>query len=532
MKLNIKNSRLEMYKSTKEKALEYLEYISDEVAEYQKDVQIYKKKIFEFSSIEELIATIHHSNIIYLGDFHTFDQSSKNMERLLKTLFSQKDELILGVEFISIENQHYINNFLNGDITEREFLELINYKESWRFPWIHYKPFFQMAKENNFKIIALNSEGSLKDRDLAAAKVILKNHQENKNALFFILFGELHILPKRLPAIVQDLANSEIKDVIIHQNIEEIYWRIYDMNEALASKSSIVKFGPNEFSLQNSPPWIKYESMIYWYENLCDDPEFDLHDYIIETGLKLFNGNIYENFLYLCQNLNNSLNLNIEEDLIEDFNIYDHRSLELIYEKMENSNLSKEDKIFFQNLIHQGELFIIPNSNSYYCPSYSINRISLLAGFHLFNLIKNNHQMPNDKLQRFTYWTFMNYFGYFSSKIFNPFRKCDLVKDLEQKHTQRPENPVLNLLHQLFHEKIEDIEIEQMENLDIFESSKKLGNLMAEISFNSNSESNDIFETIINLIGRCNFEIKNLKQLLSKMISETDNFFDTSKNLL
>ena len=28
--------------------------------------------------------------------------------------------------------------------------------------------------------------------------------------------------------------------------------------------------------------------MIYWYENLCDDPDFDIHEYIIENGKKIF----------------------------------------------------------------------------------------------------------------------------------------------------------------------------------------------------------------------------------------------------
>ena len=34
---------------------------------------------------------------------------------------------------------------LDSTLTEKEFLESINYHESWKFPWHHYKQFFDYA---------------------------------------------------------------------------------------------------------------------------------------------------------------------------------------------------------------------------------------------------------------------------------------------------------------------------------------------------------------------------------------------------
>ena len=199
-------------------------------------------------------------------------------------------------------------------------------------PWIH-TSFFELARKNNFRIIALNSEGTIAQRDYKAAEVI-NQHIPDENQYLFILFGELHILPDKLPKKVREKSAKKFKDIIVHQNLENLYWNIYEQSEQDAAKSLVVKFSDYEFSLQNSPPWIKYESMIYWYENLCDDPEFDLHEYIIETGLKSFNGNIYENFFYLCKKLNSTLDLNLEKEELENFNIYDHQSLDIVLEKI------------------------------------------------------------------------------------------------------------------------------------------------------------------------------------------------------
>ena len=74
------------------------------------------------------------------------------------------------MEIVHQKNQEEITRYLNGTITELEFLEGINYHESWRFPWNHYKTFFDLAKKKNFEIIALNSEGTLKERDEIALR--------------------------------------------------------------------------------------------------------------------------------------------------------------------------------------------------------------------------------------------------------------------------------------------------------------------------------------------------------------------------
>jgi hypothetical protein len=532
MKLNIKKSRLEIHRTTKQKALEYLEYIPEELKEYQKGMECYETKNYSIESVDNLFKAIEHAQLIFLGDFHTFDQSSRNLERLLKTFFTKKKELILGVEFIHIKHQKYIDEYLSNIITEREFLESINYRESWRFPWIHYKEFFKLAKESNFKIIALNSEGTLQQRDFEAAKVISNNLNKQSNLHFFVLFGELHILPDRLPLMTSQMSTRPIQKLIIHQNLEEVYWRIYEEHEKKASESVIVKFSETEYSLQNSPPWIKYESMIYWYENLCDDPEFDLHDYIIETGLKSFDGNIYENFLFLCKQLNETLEFNLHDDELEDFNIYDHQSLETTLKKIDQSSLNEELKLFYENLIHRGELFSLPGTNTYYCPSYSINRISIIAGFHVSNLIQNKSPIPDSNEEILGYFSYINYVGYFSSKVFNPFRKCDLYIDLMKKAKSLAENTwQINCLKILRGENLGS-HLEQLSLIDIFYISKQVGHIMADLSFYSSSDQNFIFQKVVNnLMNRC-FSIKELNNLMNELVLQTPNFYQKTKVII
>lgn len=438
------SSRSDIYKLQKsifdymkKKALSYECEVSKELISYQIDQKKYSHRKFDISHFNELLESINQSHIVYLGDFHSFDQSSRNLERLMRVISKKDTNFTIGVEVVHIENQFIIDQYLAGHLTELEFLEEINYHESWRFPWFHYKKFFDIAKENNLKILALNSSGNLEERDQKAAEILAKYYKENPQSKILVLFGEYHIMPNKLPLRVEkiiDIKDSSLKQLIIHQNLDEVYWK--SIKEDSHVQNQIIKFNEFEFSLQTSAPWIKYESMIYWYENLCDDPEFDIHEYIIESKHVSFNSGVIDNFHYICQKIHHALNLNLSEDDLEDFNLYDHQKLEYVMDR-----LNEIDKVtlksFYTRLVKKGRNFRFPYANNYYCSSYSMNRLSFLAGIHIQSLVlkskDSNYEdvlLDRDQVSKFMYLLNQCMVAYFSSKLINPYRKCDMYQDL------------------------------------------------------------------------------------------------------
>lgn len=305
--------------------------ISTEFKRYLKDQKKFAKRPFNESGIQDLLKSIRSSDLVYLGDFHSFDQNARNLERILRNLIKTKSrKLALGVEFVHIEHQKAIDQFLDNLITEFEFLESINYHESWRFPWSHYRIFFQLAKKHNLKIIALNSHGTLVERDQTAANIINDYLDIHPGTTLLILFGELHIVPDKLPSLVKR-TDPEFKHTIIHQNLDEVFWNSESENKDI----QVVKFNEHEYSLQTSPPWVKYESMIYWYENLVEDPAFELHEFIMDTGLMAFNSTVPENFYYITEKVCSALQLELSPQDMEDFNLYDHSKLDYLLGKVE-----------------------------------------------------------------------------------------------------------------------------------------------------------------------------------------------------
>ncbi len=439
-KSHLVNLQKNLYQYMKEKAMLYEDRPSIELKQYTENQREYSNRDFSLSGLPELLATIEKSNIVYLGDFHTFDQNSRNMERILRTLINTKKTcLTLGVEFIQQHHQKYISQYLKNLITEHEFLESIEYQNSWQFPWGHYRFFFQMAKKHQLHIIALNSSGSLPERDDRAASSIIRHLKKNPTTTLLILFGELHIVPNRLPKKVSS-ENSDLVQTIIHQNLDEVFWKLKEGQR----DNQVIKYDEFEFSIQSSPPWVKYESMIYWYENILEDPEFDIHEYMMESGLMAFNSTVYDTFNYIAQKLVQVYRLDISAEEIEDFNLYDHTKMDFVLTMIDD--LEEESDVYlYKTLVSTGKSFKFPNSKTYYCSSYSINRISFLAGLHIQEILleKNKkkivHQNKSSEIISRVYQMLM---AYFSSKIINPYRKCNLYKDLIKEmnfHKTHPE---------------------------------------------------------------------------------------------
>lgn len=429
MKSELNDLRERIYKNLKRKAYSFEGEVSAELKSYRNDQLQSSKRPFYSSDINELKDSVMESQLIYLGDFHTFDQNIRNVLRILKVIannhMNEGRDCVIGLEMVDAKYQYCLDAYMQNHLTELEFLESIAYHDSWRFPWTHYKLIFELAREHGIRMIALNTKGSLEHRDRFAAKLLDQTLKESESRQIVVVYGEYHINPDKIPALLENI-RPQAKQTIIHQNLDEVYWKMRSDSQ----ESKIVKFSEHEFCINSAPPWVKYESMIYWYENMDNDPDFDIHEYIIEKGKKIFNEDIHDNFLAISQELASAVSLNLSEEDLENFNLYDHTGLEYIEEKIQALS-NKELSEFYNNLIATGQSFRLPNKSTFYCSSYSMNRITYLAGTHIFHVCLQE----SGTVDFFTLFTFEHMYGYFFSKLMNPHRKCEMYWNLQAKLT-------------------------------------------------------------------------------------------------
>lgn len=496
-KIEIKNIQKTLYRNLKKRAYSYEGVLSNELKLYRRSQDKYAKRDFKFSTSEELLTKIKNSEIIYLGDIHTLDQNTKNLERIFRFLNESNEKMAFGLEFIFASQQPKIENYLKNHITELEFLESINYENSWRFPWKHYKIFFEFSKKHKIPILALNSHGPLKERDEKAAKIISDFKNTNKDHKILVLFGELHIIPDKIPKMVSDLTKGTLNQLIIHQNLDDVFWKINN------TENSIIKFAENEYSLQVSPPWIKYESMICWWENIINDPEHDLHEVILEKEVESLSSEVNEKLLFFAQLTNQTLELGIQKEDLENFNIYNAQNLNPILKKiklLKKTNLES----FLKKLITNGIFFKLPLSLEYYCPNYSTNKIAGISGVHLRSILLKNYFPTKGNLEYFLHFLGNFFASYLSVKIFNPYKKCDLYADILKKSksdsTLQSEKKILVfslfLLENLEKKELQITLFDQKTIFEVYFSARIIGYFLAEIfhqKIDSISSRNKLF---------------------------------------
>jgi uncharacterized iron-regulated protein len=131
---NVVKLRKSLFQNLKNRALDYESHLNADLSNYQKDQDKIAKRPYQESNNNELIQSILDSNIIFLGDFHTFDQNARSVIRIFRQLLRRNKEIAIALEMVEAKKQYAIDAYINHHITEFEFLDEINYREFLALP--------------------------------------------------------------------------------------------------------------------------------------------------------------------------------------------------------------------------------------------------------------------------------------------------------------------------------------------------------------------------------------------------------------
>jgi uncharacterized iron-regulated protein len=115
--------------------------------------------------IESLVAKLVDKRVVFVGETHDrYDQHLSQLE-IIRQLHAQAPERwVIGVEYFQRPFQQYLDAYISGAISEREFLSKTEYFDRWSFDYRLYRPIFTYAREQRIPVIALNAERELTDR--------------------------------------------------------------------------------------------------------------------------------------------------------------------------------------------------------------------------------------------------------------------------------------------------------------------------------------------------------------------------------
>lgn len=119
----------------------------------QRKFEIYDSKSEEILSIQEFAKKAAKYDIIFFGEFHDDSIIHKIQSDFFAEFIKLNPRTALSMEMFERDVQNILNDYLNGKITEEEFLKNSR-------PWPDYKKFYrplvELAKEHNLPAIAAN----------------------------------------------------------------------------------------------------------------------------------------------------------------------------------------------------------------------------------------------------------------------------------------------------------------------------------------------------------------------------------------
>jgi heme-binding uptake protein ChaN (Tiki superfamily) len=212
---------------------------------------------------------IAKAGIVLVGDYHALPNSQRYLASLLRDPDLRHRPLVLGVETIFSRDQHILDEWQRGEIDEAELRQRMRFDLDWGYDWT---PFFELlgaARDHDAPIYGLDcmpreDMRKIGARDRHAADKIVEMRRNHPDALVLVLFGESHLAPEHLPALVTEKLNHEPPEgesperrvLTVLQNVDALYWRA--AGEA-SDRIEAVQVGLDVFCVFNATPLEKYE---------------------------------------------------------------------------------------------------------------------------------------------------------------------------------------------------------------------------------------------------------------------------------
>jgi hypothetical protein len=226
-------------------------------------------------SLDELRARIAAADILLIGDYHALPISQRFAADVFEQL-AQTRRVALGVEAILSRDQPILDSWWRREIDEPELRARLRFDREWGYEWAPFYELLTTAREHGENILGLDCMPRhdlrrIRSRDRHAVAKVVELRERNPQAAIVVLFGESHMAPQHLPAVLRK-AMPEEHILTIVQNVDALYWRA--VNEAVPA----VSIGEDAVCVFNSSPLEKYESyrlcLERWHGNSDELPDF------------------------------------------------------------------------------------------------------------------------------------------------------------------------------------------------------------------------------------------------------------------
>jgi len=108
-----------------------------------------------------VLKTLSSKKVVLLGEDHDNPEHHRWQHQTIAGIYAHQPNMVLGFESFPRSTQKYLDQWVAGEIEEKDFLELVEWDKIWHFNKDYYMPMFHFARMNKIPMYALNVERKL-----------------------------------------------------------------------------------------------------------------------------------------------------------------------------------------------------------------------------------------------------------------------------------------------------------------------------------------------------------------------------------
>jgi len=102
----------------------------------------------------------HSGGAVWLGEHHNSARDHQLQADIIRSYVTQQKRtsrsVAIGLEQVQVQFQPILDEYVNGQISEEDMLQGVQWNSRWTWPFEVYKPIFSLAREFKIPLIALN----------------------------------------------------------------------------------------------------------------------------------------------------------------------------------------------------------------------------------------------------------------------------------------------------------------------------------------------------------------------------------------
>ncbi len=238
---------------------------------YQRATRGYRSVI----GLKDVITRAQASDIIYVGDYHTYRPAQHTFAELVEASLSAERRVVLALEFVEGAKQKTLDAYLAGRLSERTFLKRIAHPYRGGFEiWPGFRRILELAKRHRLEVVAIDRRAggsqSLERRDRYAAARIAQAAKAPDGPRVFVLMGQFHVIPGHLPRrVAEALGESRRSSFVIYQNAEGVWWKL--ARRGLAGSARAVELDEHSACVLTASPVVCQRSFLDYVEAEAGD---------------------------------------------------------------------------------------------------------------------------------------------------------------------------------------------------------------------------------------------------------------------